>query len=318
MTIASTSTIVAMVSRCMVARCWAMGTTSTVCASPRANTRRASRSAPPGVVRSPTPTASTPGCQQQHVAALEVLQAGAVELLHPGEARVVGVDGGGDRALAVPGRHGQRGDRDLVADPHRGVAGEQQVGQRGDDEVRAVHHLVGQARAAAQLVVGQPGDERGGQVLGREPGEVAGRGALQAGAQPRVVDGGADQLRPRRRGRRAISVSSAVEVEHLDAAGAQRLGERVVLLLRAVHPGTPSKSSWSLLRGVSRGSSLPGRCCCTGPAPSCAADPAQQRLAALRRHPWVGRAQEEHDAFAEALRERGVEVLYLDRCWPRC
>ena len=27
--------------------------------------------------------------------------------------------------------------------------------------------------------------------------------------------------------------------------------------------------------------------------------------------PWVGRAQEEHDGFASALRERGVEVLYL-------
>ena len=27
--------------------------------------------------------------------------------------------------------------------------------------------------------------------------------------------------------------------------------------------------------------------------------------------PWVARAQQEHDAFAEALRERGVEVLYL-------
>src|SRR5215210_470813 len=27
--------------------------------------------------------------------------------------------------------------------------------------------------------------------------------------------------------------------------------------------------------------------------------------------PWVDRAQEEHDAFAEALRARGVEVLYL-------
>ena len=27
--------------------------------------------------------------------------------------------------------------------------------------------------------------------------------------------------------------------------------------------------------------------------------------------PWVGRAQDEHDAFAEALRDRGVEVLYL-------
>jgi arginine deiminase len=29
--------------------------------------------------------------------------------------------------------------------------------------------------------------------------------------------------------------------------------------------------------------------------------------------PWVGRAQEEHDGFAAALRERGVEVLYLDQ-----
>ena len=29
--------------------------------------------------------------------------------------------------------------------------------------------------------------------------------------------------------------------------------------------------------------------------------------------PWVARAQEEHDAFAGALTERGVEVLYLDR-----
>jgi arginine deiminase len=27
--------------------------------------------------------------------------------------------------------------------------------------------------------------------------------------------------------------------------------------------------------------------------------------------PWIGRAQEEHDAFADALRRRGVEVLYL-------
>ncbi|HTI25583.1 MAG TPA: arginine deiminase family protein, partial [Kutzneria sp.] len=27
--------------------------------------------------------------------------------------------------------------------------------------------------------------------------------------------------------------------------------------------------------------------------------------------PWVGRAQEEHDAFAETLRSRGVEVLLL-------
>src|ERR687893_1334919 len=29
--------------------------------------------------------------------------------------------------------------------------------------------------------------------------------------------------------------------------------------------------------------------------------------------PWVDRAQEEHDGFAQALTDRGVEVLYLDR-----
>src|ERR1043165_3541815 len=29
--------------------------------------------------------------------------------------------------------------------------------------------------------------------------------------------------------------------------------------------------------------------------------------------PWVDRAQDEHDAFAAALRDRGVEVLYLGR-----
>ncbi|OMQ15015.1 hypothetical protein A7K94_0212415, partial [Modestobacter sp. VKM Ac-2676] len=29
--------------------------------------------------------------------------------------------------------------------------------------------------------------------------------------------------------------------------------------------------------------------------------------------PWVARAQEEHDAFAAALTERGVEVLHLHR-----
>src|SRR4029434_4052975 len=29
--------------------------------------------------------------------------------------------------------------------------------------------------------------------------------------------------------------------------------------------------------------------------------------------PWVDRAQAEHDAFAQALADRGVEVLHLDR-----
>jgi len=31
----------------------------------------------------------------------------------------------------------------------------------------------------------------------------------------------------------------------------------------------------------------------------------------LHRRPWLARAQEEHDAFAQALRDRGVAVLYL-------
>ena len=107
--------------------------------------------------------------EQQHVAALEVLELGAVELLHPGEAGMVGVDGGGDGALAVAGRHGQRRHGHLVAHPDRRVAGEQQVGQRRDDEVPAVHDLVGQPVTAAQLVVRQPGDQQSGQVLRVEP-----------------------------------------------------------------------------------------------------------------------------------------------------
>ena len=32
---------------------------------------------------------------------------------------------------------------------------------------------------------------------------------------------------------------------------------------------------------------------------------------------WVRRARQEHDAFADALRERGVEVLSSASCWPR-
>ena len=57
----SMSTIVQTVSRCMVARSCAIGTASTVWARSAWNTCRDSRSTPAGVVRSPTPTAMTPG-----------------------------------------------------------------------------------------------------------------------------------------------------------------------------------------------------------------------------------------------------------------
>ncbi len=61
MTTASRSTIVQMVSRCMVARSCAIGTASTVWATPEAKARSANASTPAGVVRWPTPTATTPG-----------------------------------------------------------------------------------------------------------------------------------------------------------------------------------------------------------------------------------------------------------------
>ena len=62
-----------------------------------------------------------------------------------------------------------------------------------------------------------------------------GRRPLQGGAQPRVVDGGADQLGAGRREGQDLG-QQPVQVQHLDAAVAQRLGEGVVLLLRAGHP----------------------------------------------------------------------------------
>lgn len=60
-TTVSVSTIVHTVSRCICARRWAIGTASTVCARSSSNRLRANASAPAGVVRSPTPTATTPG-----------------------------------------------------------------------------------------------------------------------------------------------------------------------------------------------------------------------------------------------------------------
>jgi hypothetical protein len=51
MTTASRSTIVQIVSRCIVARSCAIGTASTVCASPSAKARSAKVSTPAGVVR---------------------------------------------------------------------------------------------------------------------------------------------------------------------------------------------------------------------------------------------------------------------------
>jgi hypothetical protein len=93
----------------MVARSWAMGTASTVWARPCANSWRAT--------------------------ALDVLEVPAVHARDAGEPGVEGVDEVGQAGLPLAGRHGQAGDRHPVAQPHRRVAGEEQVGQRVDHEV---------------------------------------------------------------------------------------------------------------------------------------------------------------------------------------
>jgi len=66
-----------------VARSWAIGTASTVRASPASKTCLASRSTPAAVVRSPTPTAIHARCEQQHVAAFDVLVVASVDCGHP-------------------------------------------------------------------------------------------------------------------------------------------------------------------------------------------------------------------------------------------
>ena len=73
-TTASTSTIVQTVSRCMVARSCAIGTASTVCASPRVE-HRAGQPLDAGR-RGPLadPDRDHAGREQQHVAALDVLE----------------------------------------------------------------------------------------------------------------------------------------------------------------------------------------------------------------------------------------------------
>ena len=70
------------------------------------------------------------------------------------------------------------------------------------------------------------------------------------------------------------------------------------------------------IAGRSAGRRLGGR-----PAPNSDAAPTRARAQAAHPRnndklfydgvPWVGRAQDEHDAFAQALRDHGVEVLYL-------
>ena len=152
-TILSTSTIVHTVSRCMVARSWAIGTASTVCARPA----REDLAGQPLDAGGRRPLADADGDhagrEQQHVAALDVLALPAVDLAGAREARVLGVDQLGQLASRARGPASPASDRDPVAHPDAGVAGEQQVGQRVDQEVVAGEQRGDQPEAAAHLVV---------------------------------------------------------------------------------------------------------------------------------------------------------------------
>ena len=98
----------------------------------------------------------------------------------------MGVDQAEQVGLPVPGRHGQARRGDLVADPHAGVPGEQQVGQRVDDEVVVGEHRRDQAGAARQLVDPDPGDQRVGQPVGVQVLQVRPDGAPQGVAEAQV------------------------------------------------------------------------------------------------------------------------------------
>jgi hypothetical protein len=167
-----------------------------------------------------------------------VLVVPAVDLAGALEARMSGVDQLGQLGLARPCRHRQRRDRHPVPDPDAGVAREQQVGQRVDQEVVMGEQGGDQPEAAAHLVVADAGGEIAGELLRwcflEDPRQVAAHRVAEVEpaecCRDRVVAGlvlmqGLGQ--------------QVGQVEHLDVARPQRLGERVVLLLGAVDPGDP-------------------------------------------------------------------------------
>ena len=173
--------------------------------------------------------------QQQDVAALEVLEVRAVRAWGVGEARMVLVDESRQLGLAYAGRHREAGDRHTTRQPHRRVAGEQQVGQRVDQEALGRQQAGDDAAEALDLVVAQAGCQRhgqlGGRLVGHHPGDVVAQSVAEAQARGgRLDDAGA-----------YVGVDEGLgeqvhEVEDLDVMVAQRLGERVVLLLRAANP----------------------------------------------------------------------------------
>jgi hypothetical protein len=176
----------------------------------------------------------------EHVAALELR--GPAEVVRPdgvrlgGEQRVVAVDRVVVDALAPARPHGHRVDRHAVVDPRRRVAREQVVRQRRQDEAVERRHLRAERGARErQLVVGDAADQPIGQLDRRYGGQPLGDGRPEVGPE---IDGG-ERARDHvvaDRGLRERLGQQLLEVEDLDAAVGQRIGERVVLLAGALDP----------------------------------------------------------------------------------
>ncbi len=222
-----------------------------------ANSLWASRSTPWGVVRSliPTSTAPRPSTSMSPPSAV------ARPLTVPSdqtwksasrEQRVPAVDRLVVDRLADPGLHAHRVDRDAVVDPRGGVAGEQVVGQRRQEQVvqaeRLDHHGRRLLGVLEQLALGHTADQVAHQGVVVETGEgVVERVGGHRPVDP-LVEGGVQDVRTRLRNRHRLA-QQLVEQVHLDAEVAQRLREPVVLLLGALHPQHVVEEVRVLVRG---------------------------------------------------------------------
>ena len=178
--------------------------------------------------------------EHQHVATLDVLHRRLVDELRAGEPRVVGVDDPRQRGLALARGHRQRRHGDVVADPHRRVAREEQVGQRVDHEVgRVVQHRhqarVGDRAGGLELVEAQPRHQHVGQRGGVEVVDVPLDPSRHRHAEPRVGEHRLDRV-DARLGHGQCLGHQVRQVQHLDAPVSHHAGERIVLVLCSRDP----------------------------------------------------------------------------------